>query len=93
MPVEALVNLMPFLNAINETPPLFFRSLKCDRLRVHRNFMLALIIRYIVSCIYYEPFIYGESEPKVWFKDIGQVLFLELISFRMAARSNSITHV
>ena len=49
------------------------RSLKCDRLRVHKNFMMSLVIRYLVSVIYYEPYIYGEENPQVWFKELGQV--------------------
>ena len=51
----------------------FYRSLSCDRLKVHKNFMLALMIRYAVSVIYYEPYIYGKSSPVVWFRNIGQV--------------------
>ena len=50
-----------------------FRSLNCDRLRVHKNFMMALIIRYVVSVIYYEPYIYGDPDRIIWFRDIGQV--------------------
>ena len=53
--------------------PIFFRSLDCDRLRVHKNFMMALIIRYIVSVVYYEPYIYGDPDRIIWFRDIGQV--------------------
>lgn len=49
------------------------RSLKCDRLRVHKNFMLSLVIRYLVSVVYYEPYIYGQENPSVWFKELGQV--------------------
>ena len=52
---------------------LSYRSLSCDRLKVHKNFMLALMIRYAVSVIYYEPYIYGKSVPVVWFRNIGQV--------------------
>ena len=51
------------------------RSLKCDRLRVHKNFMLSLVIRYLVSVVYYEPYIYGQENPQVWFKELGQVSF------------------
>lgn len=50
-----------------------FRSLKCDRLRVHKNFMVSLIIRYTVSVIYYEPYIYGNPQRKIWFRDFGEV--------------------
>jgi len=46
--------------------------LKCDRLRVHKNFMLSLVIRYLVSVVYYEPYIYGQENPQVWFKELGQ---------------------
>ena len=35
--------------------------------------MLALMIRYAVSVIYYEPYIYGKPVPDVWFRNIGQV--------------------
>jgi len=51
------------------------RSLKCDRLRVHKNFMLSLVIRYVVSIVWYEPYIYGgvEEPDTVWFKRVGQV--------------------
>jgi len=49
------------------------RSLKCDRLKVHKNFMLALMIRYVVSIVYYEPYIYGKQQPHVWFRDGGTV--------------------
>ena len=55
----------------------FFRSLYCDRLTVHKNFMVALIIRYTVSVIYYEPYIYGDQQPKnVWFKQFGSEVWL-----------------
>ena len=48
----------------------FCRSLKCDRLRLHKNFMLSLVIRYTVSVIYYEPYIYGNNQEKhIWYKD------------------------
>ena len=50
-----------------------FRSLKCDRLRVHKNFMLSLVIRYVVSVVWYAPFIKGTDNPEVWFKHVGQV--------------------
>ena len=50
-----------------------FRSLKCDRLRVHKNFMVSLIIRYVVSVIYYEPYIYGDPKAYVWYR--GYVSF------------------
>ena len=57
----------------------FFRSLYCDRLTVHKNFMVALIIRYTVSVIYYEPYIYGDQQPKnVWFKEFGSEVWLSL---------------
>ncbi len=49
-----------------------FRSLKCDRLRVHKNFMLSLVIRYLVSLIYYEPYIYNPDAKYVWYRDVGQ---------------------
>ncbi len=51
----------------------FGRSLKCDRQRVHKNFMVSLVIRYVVSVVWYEPYIYGQEQPSVWFKSIGQV--------------------
>ena len=35
--------------------------------------MMALIIRYVVSVIYYEPYIYGDPDRIIWFRDIGQV--------------------
>ena len=54
------------------------RSLKCDRLRVHKNFMLSLVIRYLVSVVYYEPYIYGQENPQVWYKELGQVCKPEL---------------
>ena len=54
------------------------RSLKCDRLRVHKNFMLSLVIRYLVSVVYYEPYIYGQENPQVWYKELGQVCKSEL---------------
>lgn len=57
----------------------FFRSLNCDRLKVHKNFMLALMIRYAVSVIYYEPYIYGKPVPDVWFRNIGQGYVCKLI--------------
>ncbi len=42
--------------------------MKCDRLRVHKNFMVSLIIRYVVSVIYYEPYIYGDPKAYVWYR-------------------------
>ena len=35
--------------------------------------MMSLIIRYVVSVIYYEPYIYGDHNPSVWFRDNGKV--------------------
>ena len=35
------------------------------------------MIRYAVSVIYYEPYIYGKSSPVVWFRNIGQVRKLQ----------------
>ena len=35
--------------------------------------MISLVIRYVVSVVWYEPFIYGQEQPSVWFKDVGQV--------------------
>ncbi|XP_040581380.1 corticotropin-releasing factor receptor 1 [Lepeophtheirus salmonis] len=52
----------------------FFKSLQSDRLRVHKNFMSALMIRYVVSVVYYEPYIYGDPSPFVWFKVYGKGL-------------------
>ena len=41
--------------------------------------MVALIIRYTVSVIYYEPYIYGDQQPKnVWFKEFGSEVWLSL---------------
>ena len=31
------------------------------------------MIRYAVSVIYYEPYIYGKPVPVVWFRNIGEV--------------------
>ena len=50
-----------------------FRSLKCDRLKIHKNFMMSLIIRYSVSAVYYEPYIYGSNPQKpIWFRAHGE---------------------
>lgn len=57
----------------------FFKSLECDRLKVHKNFMLALVIRYVVSVIYYEPYIYGNPSPDVWFRDVGKGYLCKLV--------------
>ena len=58
----------------------FFRSLKCDRLRVHKNFMMALVIRYTVSVMYYEPYIYGShSESPIWFRHFDYLCKIVLI--------------
>jgi len=57
----------------------FFKSLKCDRIRVHKHFMMSLIIRYVVSVIYYEPYIYGDPKPSVWFRDNGYLCKLLLV--------------
>ncbi|XP_076036578.1 corticotropin-releasing factor receptor 2-like [Oratosquilla oratoria] len=35
----------------------YFRSLECDRLRVHRNLVTALIVRFVLMLILAEPFI------------------------------------
>ena len=45
------------------------RSLQCDRLRVHRHFMSSLVIFYLVSIVYYEPYIHASTEPlQPWYK-------------------------
>ena len=56
------------------------RSLKCDRIRVHKHFMMSLIIRYVVSVIYYEPYIYGDPKPSVWFRDNVSSFTIDCIS-------------
>ena len=55
------------------SPSISSRSLKCDRLRVHKNFMLSLVIRYIISIVYYEPYIYGNEDAKPWYHGTFQV--------------------
>ena len=71
-----------FLNITMELTPTrsFFisRSLKCDRIRVHKHFMMSLIIRYVVSVIYYEPYIYGDPKPSVWFRDNVSSIYYRL---------------
>ncbi|XP_023329932.1 corticotropin-releasing factor receptor 2 [Eurytemora carolleeae] len=57
-----------------ESSILFFkyRSLQCDRLRIHRNFMTSLVIFYLITIIYYEPYIHsqppGEPNLQPWYK-------------------------
>ncbi|KAG7176323.1 Corticotropin-releasing factor receptor 2-like 1 [Homarus americanus] len=36
----------------------YFRTLECDRLRVHRNLVVSLIVRFLVMLILTEPFIF-----------------------------------
>ncbi|TRY63693.1 hypothetical protein TCAL_00396 [Tigriopus californicus] len=57
----------------------FFKSLKCDRLQVHKNFMLSLVIRYVVSLVYYEPYIYGNEDPYIWYHVIGRGYLCKLV--------------
>lgn len=41
--------------------------------------MISLVIRYLVSVVYYEPFIYGQDDPQVWYKDSVDSVVCKLI--------------
>ena len=45
---------------------IFFRSLQCDRLRVHKNFMVSLVLLYLTTIIYFEP--YTHHSGFIWYK-------------------------
>lgn len=40
--------------------------------------MMSLVIRYVVSVIYYEPYIYGGPDRKIWFRDFGEVILHDI---------------
>ena len=46
-----------------------FRSLQCDRLRIHQNSMVSLVLLYLTTILYFEPYIHdsGGTEP-AWYK-------------------------
>ena len=48
---------------------IIFRSLQCDRLRIHKNFMVSLVLLYLTTILYFEPYIHdsGGTEP-AWYK-------------------------
>ena len=40
-----------------------FSSLQCDRLRIHKNFMVSLVFLYVVTVLYFEPYIHDMGDP------------------------------
>ena len=46
-----------------------FRSLQCDRLRIHKNFMFSLVLLYLTTILYFEPYIHdNEGADPAWYK-------------------------
>jgi len=47
------------------------KSLQCDRLRIHRNFMVSLVLLYLNTIVYFQPYI--QDDPQIsqilpWYK-------------------------
>ena len=62
----------------------FFRSLQCDRLRVHKHFMVSLVLLYLTTIIYFEPYTHHSSF--IWYKSqpwlCNSVLVLLMFCFQ-----------
>lgn len=65
----------------------YFRTLECDRLRVHRNLVLSLIIRFVVMLIITEPFVFNRKSTT--YRDLDW-LCKTLLAVRMYAQMASI---
>ncbi|XP_045118796.1 uncharacterized protein LOC123508874 isoform X1 [Portunus trituberculatus] len=64
-----------------------YRALECDRLRVHRNLVAALIIRFLVMLVLTEPFVSRRSSYT--YRDVDW-LCKTLLALRMYAQMASI---
>jgi len=66
-----------------------FKALQCDRLRIHKNFMVSLVFLYIVTVAYFEPYIYESENEKFsprkipWYNSNSMIcnLMLALLMF------------
>ncbi|XP_047490882.1 secretin receptor-like [Penaeus chinensis] len=67
-------------------PVLKFSTLECDRLRVHRNLVASLIIRFVVMLVLTEPFV---SNRQTSYRDVDW-LCKTLLAVRMYAQMASI---
>ncbi|XP_071546588.1 corticotropin-releasing factor receptor 2-like [Panulirus ornatus] len=65
----------------------YFRTLECDRLRVHRNLVVSLIIRFLVMVVLTEPFI--SNRHTLTYRDLDW-LCKSLLALRMYAQMASI---
>ncbi|XP_071546579.1 corticotropin-releasing factor receptor 1-like isoform X2 [Panulirus ornatus] len=65
----------------------YYRTLECDRLRVHRNLVLALIIRFLVMLVLTEPFVSNRQTRT--YRDVDW-LCKSLLALRMYAQMASI---
>ncbi|XP_064122174.1 vasoactive intestinal polypeptide receptor-like [Macrobrachium nipponense] len=65
----------------------YFRALECDRLRVHRNLVVSLIIRFVVMLVLTEPFV--SQREKITYRDVDW-LCKTLLGVRMYAQMSSI---
>ncbi|XP_050691613.1 PDF receptor-like isoform X2 [Eriocheir sinensis] len=65
----------------------YYRALECDRLRVHRNLVAALIIRFLVMLVLTEPFV--SRRRSYTYRDVDW-LCKTLLALRMYAQMASI---
>ncbi|XP_047490976.1 calcitonin gene-related peptide type 1 receptor-like [Penaeus chinensis] len=65
----------------------YFRTLECDRLRVHRNLVVSLIILFIVMLVLTEPFV--SNRQTISYRDVDW-LCKTLLAIRMYAQMASI---
>ncbi|KAG7154949.1 PDF receptor-like 1, partial [Homarus americanus] len=65
----------------------YYRSLECDRLRVHRNLVVALIVRFLVMLVLTEPFVSRRQTHT--YRDVDW-LCKTLLALRMYAQMASI---
>ncbi|XP_050691569.1 corticotropin-releasing factor receptor 1-like [Eriocheir sinensis] len=66
----------------------YFRTLECDRLRVHRNLVAALIIMFLVMLVLTEPFVSRRSSYT--YRDVDWLCKM-LLAIRMYAQMASIS--
>ena len=50
-------------SSLARSDPAVSRSLQCDRLRIHRNFMVSLVLLYLTTIVYFLPYI--QDDPQV----------------------------